>query len=48
MQFVVFVKTLAPWFGLGNVVKNLERYQSYRKATMAGGDYRSWRQKVAH
>jgi hypothetical protein len=31
--FVVFVKTLGAWFGLGNIVKNLERYQSYRKRT---------------
>jgi len=30
-QFVTFVKSLGVWFGLGNVVKNLERYQAYRK-----------------
>ena len=41
--FVIFVKTLAPWFGMGNVIKNLERYQSYRKATMAGYDYCMWK-----
>lgn len=29
--FVIFVKTLAPWFGMGNIVKNLECYQAYRK-----------------
>lgn len=32
--FVVFVKAIAPWFGMGNVVKNLERYQAYRKRSM--------------
>ena len=31
--FVTFVKTLSVWFGLGNVVKNLEHYQAYRKFT---------------
>ena len=41
--FVIFVKSLAPWFRMGNVIKNLERYQSYRKATMAGYDYRMWK-----
>ena len=29
--FVMFVKTLGAWCGLGNIVKNAERYQSYRK-----------------
>jgi hypothetical protein len=29
--FVIFVKTLGAWFGLGNIVKNAERYQAYRK-----------------
>jgi len=33
LPFVQFVKTIAPWFGLGNVIKNLERFQSYRCAT---------------
>lgn len=32
--FVIFAKAIAPWFGMGNVVKNLERYQAYRKRSM--------------
>ena len=31
--FVTFVKTIGAWYGLGNVVKNLECYQAYRKRT---------------
>jgi hypothetical protein len=38
LPFVQFVKTIAPWFGLGNVIKNLERFQSYRSATLANVD----------
>ena len=34
LPFVQFVKSIGPWFGLGNVIKNLERYQSYRRATI--------------
>lgn len=30
-SFVIFVKAIALWFGMGNIVKNLERYQAYRK-----------------
>ena len=33
--FVEFVKAIVPWFGLGNVIKNLERYQAYRKHNLA-------------
>ena len=32
--FVVFVKALGAWFGLGNIVKNAERYQAYRKRNL--------------
>jgi hypothetical protein len=32
--FVIFVKTLGAWFGLGNIVKNAERYQAYRKRNL--------------
>lgn len=32
--FVLFVKDVSPCFGLGNVVKNLERYQAYRKRNL--------------
>ena len=41
--FVIFAKEVGWWFGLGNVVKNLERYQSYRKATFAGKSFSQWR-----
>ena len=34
--FVTFVKSIAPWFGLGNVIKNLEGFQSFRKLTLNG------------
>jgi hypothetical protein len=36
LPFVTFVKSIAPWFGLGNVIKNLERFQSFRKRTLQG------------
>ncbi len=36
LPFVVFVKSIAPWFGLGNVIKNLECFQSFRKLTLQG------------
>ena len=41
--FVIFAKEVGWWFGLGNVVKNLERYQSYRKATFASKSFSQWR-----
>ena len=43
--FVNFVKEISSWFGLGNIVKNLERYQSYRRATLQGLDYLDWQKK---
>lgn len=36
LPFVAFVKSIAPWFGLGNVIKNLERFQSFRRLTLQG------------
>lgn len=36
LPFVVFVKSIAPWFGLGNVIKNLERFQGFRKQALHG------------
>ena len=36
LPFVVFVKSIAPWFGLGNVIKNLERFQGFRKQALQG------------
>jgi hypothetical protein len=41
-DFVAFVKFLSPLICMGNVVKNLERYQSYRRATMRGLSYSAW------
>jgi hypothetical protein len=45
--FVIFVKSIGVWFGLGNAVKNLERYQSYRKGVMNGKNYEQWLSRVA-
>jgi hypothetical protein len=42
--FVLFVKDVTAWYGLGNVIKNLERYQSYRRASLAGNSFAKWRQ----
>jgi hypothetical protein len=42
--FVLFVKEVTAWYGLGNVIKNLERYQSYRRASLAGDSFSKWRQ----
>lgn len=47
-RFVIFVKAIGMWFGLGNVVKNLERYQSYRKATLSGQSYTQWTARASH
>ena len=41
--FVIFVKAVWLWYGFGNVIKYLERYQSYRKATFAGKTFSQWR-----
>ena len=41
--FVIFVKEVWLWYGFGNVIKYLERYQSYRKATFAEKSYQQWR-----
>lgn len=40
--FVMFAKAICLLAGMGNVVKNLERYQSYRAATMRGLSYPAW------
>lgn len=43
--FVIFAKAICLLAGIGNVVKNLERYQSYRTATMRGLSYQAWQKK---
>jgi hypothetical protein len=44
--FVIFAKTVSAWFGMGNLVKNLERYQSYRRSSLAGNSYLAWTKGV--